>query len=105
MPLSTTETFKAKLQSHNRLVVPKILRWRHRIDAGEVLAVYVRVHESRNYKEEKFVAKMSVDGRLTVPKITMQILTQREGNDLTGAIFEVTINPVYDAEQSTAEKS
>ena len=36
---------------------------------------------------------MSSDGRLTIPKLTMQILQAREEKDFTGCIFEVTISP------------
>ena len=36
---------------------------------------------------------MTSDGRLTIPKLTMDILKQREEKNLTGAILEVTISP------------
>jgi hypothetical protein len=46
-----------------------------------------------DYGEKEFWAKVAVDGRLTIPKLTMQIIEQAEGKNLTGAIFEVTITP------------
>jgi hypothetical protein len=36
---------------------------------------------------------MTSDGRLTIPKLTMDVLNQREQKNLTGCILEVTINP------------
>jgi len=35
---------------------------------------------------------MARDGRLTVPKLTMEVLKQREEKNLTGTILEVTIS-------------
>jgi hypothetical protein len=36
---------------------------------------------------------MTSDGRLTIPKLTMEVLKQREEKNLTGTILEVTISP------------
>jgi len=37
MPLTQQETFKAKLQRHNRLAIPTLLRWRYKMSPGELL--------------------------------------------------------------------
>jgi len=70
------------------------LSWcgRYKIEAGELLKVNVKPLGS-DYGEKEFWAKVAVDGRLTIPKLTMQIIEQAEGKNLTGAIFEVTITP------------
>jgi bifunctional DNA-binding transcriptional regulator/antitoxin component of YhaV-PrlF toxin-antitoxin module len=93
MPLTKQETFKAKLQRHNRLVVPTLLRWRYKMEPGEVLKVALKPLESESYEEEEFLSKTATDGRLTVPKLTIKILEQKEEKSLAGAIFEVTISP------------
>jgi bifunctional DNA-binding transcriptional regulator/antitoxin component of YhaV-PrlF toxin-antitoxin module len=93
MPLTESVTFKTKLQRHNRIVVPRLLRWRYKMETGELLKANVRVFGSENYEEETFLAKMTSDGRLTIPKLTMDVLNQREQKNLTGCILEVTINP------------
>jgi bifunctional DNA-binding transcriptional regulator/antitoxin component of YhaV-PrlF toxin-antitoxin module len=93
MPLTQQETFKTKLQRHNRLAVPTLLRWQYKIEAGELLKVSLKPLNQEGYGEEEFLAKVAIDGRLTIPKLTMQILEQAEGKNLTGAIFEVTISP------------
>jgi len=93
MPLTEQETFKAKLQRHNRLAVPTLLRWRYKMEPGELLKVTVKPLEPEGFREEEFLAKMAIDGRLTIPKLTMKILERDEEKSLAGAIFEVTISP------------
>ena len=94
MPLTHQETFKAKLQRHNRLAIPKLLRWRYKMEPSEPLKVTVEpISAESSGQEEEFSAKLATDGRLTIPKLTIQILEETEGKNLTGAIFEVTINP------------
>ena len=94
MPLNEQATFKTKLQRHNRLTVPKLLRWRYKIEPTQLLKVTLKpLSPERIGEEEEFLAKMAADGRLTVPKLTMEILQKQEEKDLTGCIFEVTISP------------
>ncbi len=94
MPLTKQETFKAKLQRYNRLAVPTLLRWRYKMEPGELLKVTVKPLDPESYGEEEFLAKTAVDGRLTVPKLTMKILERDGEKSLAGAIFEVTISPI-----------
>ena len=93
MPLTEFITFKTKLERYNRIIVPRHSRWQYKIEPRELLKTNIRVFGSQNYEEETFLAKMNSDGRLTIPKLTMEILTQREEKNLTGAILEVTISP------------
>jgi len=41
MPLTRREPFKAKVQRHNRFAVSTLLRWRYKIEPGELLKVIV----------------------------------------------------------------
>jgi len=93
MPLTELASFKAKLENRNRTQIPNLLRWRYKMEQGELLKANVRVFDSENYEEETFLAKMTSDGRLTIPKLTMEILAEREEKNLAGCIFEVTIRP------------
>ncbi|MGA2385808.1 MAG: hypothetical protein ABSG33_04660 [Candidatus Bathyarchaeia archaeon] len=93
MPLTESATFKTKMQRHNRITVPKLLRWRYKIEPTQLLKVTLKPLSPESYSEEEFLAKMAADGRLTVPKLTMEILQKQEEKDLTGCIFEVTISP------------
>jgi len=72
LPLSGAEVFVAKLQRHNRLVLPKVVRWKHKIEAGELLRVSIELVESA-FSREVFLAKVTVDGRITVPKLHLAI--------------------------------
>jgi hypothetical protein len=63
------------------------------MEPGELLKVSVEPFNSESYREEEFLAKMASDGRLTIPKLTMEVLKQREEKNLTGTILEVTISP------------
>jgi len=105
MPLTESITFKTKLQRHNRIVVPRHCRWRYKMEPGELLKVSVEPFNSESYQEEAFLAKMAIDGRLTVPKLTMEILKQREEKDLTGCILEVTISPAGTSNDSAPSES
>jgi bifunctional DNA-binding transcriptional regulator/antitoxin component of YhaV-PrlF toxin-antitoxin module len=93
MPLTELITFKTKLERYNRIIIPRHSRWRYKIEPGELLKANVRVFGSENYEEETFLAKMTCDGRLTIPKLIMEVLKQREEKNITGLILEVTINP------------
>ena len=59
MPLTKQETFKAKLQRHNRLAVPTLLRWRYKMEPGELLKVTVKPLEPESYGEEEVPGKNS----------------------------------------------
>ena len=93
MPLTELASFKAKLENRNRIQIPSLLRWRYKMEQGELLKANVRVFGSENYEEETFLTKMTSDGRLTIPKITMNVFKQREEKNMTGCILEVTISP------------
>jgi len=93
MPLSEFVTFKTRLQRYNRIVIPRHIRWQYKMEAGELLQISVRPFNGASFEEERFLAKMATDGRLTIPKLTMQILQERETKSLTGTILEITIHP------------
>jgi bifunctional DNA-binding transcriptional regulator/antitoxin component of YhaV-PrlF toxin-antitoxin module len=93
MPLTELATFKAKLTRKYQVQVPRLVRWRYKMEPAELLKVNVAPYGSESYQEEMFLAKMARDGRLTVPKLTLEVLKLREEKDLAGTILEVTISP------------
>ena len=96
LPLTESLNFRTKLQRRNRIVVPRKLRWRCKMEAGELLEVYVGVNESeglRYFMDERFFAKMGKDGRLFIPKLTMEVMEKKTRADLVGRILDVTISP------------
>jgi len=84
MPVSVTEEFLARLQQGNRIQVPSLIRWKHKLDPNEILDVYVRNKE--NYNRERFYARFSRDGRFTIPKLVVETLEAEAGD-----ILEVTL--------------
>ena len=94
MPLKVVETSKTKLQRNNRLVVSKLVRWKYKTEAGELFRVSLKPVDAGVFGEkEEFFAKMSADGRLTVPKLNIHALESAEKVSLVGRAFEVTLYP------------
>lgn len=93
MPLTEYVSFKAKLQRNHRIVVPKNYRWRYKMEKGDLLTVIITPLDGETYEKEEFLARMASDGRLTVPKVTIQILRQKEEKELTGILLQVEIEP------------
>jgi bifunctional DNA-binding transcriptional regulator/antitoxin component of YhaV-PrlF toxin-antitoxin module len=75
------------------------------MEHGELLKVNITSYSSESYQEEMFLAKMARDGRLTIPKLTMEVLKLREEKNLTGAILEVTISPVGGSNNASPAES
>lgn len=93
MPLSQDEGFLARLQRGNRVQVPRLIMWRHKLDPGEILDVYVRDRET--YKSERFYARLGRDGRFTIPKLVVETLEAEAGD-----VMKVTL---YASEAEEAE--
>jgi len=41
LPLSCDEEFLARVQRYGRAQVPVLIRWKHKLEAGEVLSVHI----------------------------------------------------------------
>lgn len=91
LPLTESVFFKAVLQRENRIQVPRLFRWQYKMEACEVLRVSVRVEGG--FVDEGFLARMTKDGRLTVPKLTLKLLREGEEKSLEGCVLEVTVEP------------
>jgi len=98
LPLTRRVSFKAVLQKGNRVQVPKLVRWQFKMDSQQVLRARVKAVGSFS-GGEGFYAKMSGGGRITLPKLTLNLL-QNEGNDgksLVGYVLEVQLEPAEEA--------
>ena len=79
------------LQKGNRVQVPKVVRWQFKMDTEQVLKVTVNaVNVWSGW--ETFYARMGRDGRITLPKLSRELLQDREQN-LTGYAIEVVLEP------------
>lgn len=78
MPLGRKESFPARLQRYNRVQIPTLVRWKHKLEPGEVL--YVMVYNPESYHDEKFYAKLLEGGRITLPKLVAELLEVEPGD-------------------------
>ncbi|MDH5450036.1 MAG: hypothetical protein OEZ29_00180 [Candidatus Bathyarchaeota archaeon] len=94
MPLTETVRFKVVVQKNRRIQIPRLVRWRFKLDPGEVFAVTVAPVGA--FADERFYAKMSGDGRITVPKLQANILTTKlDEKTLEGYAVEVRLSPIH----------
>jgi len=56
-----------------RIQIPRLLRWKYKLDPGDVMRVQVTNMNSYDYRE--FLAKMQQGGRITVPKTYVELLS------------------------------
>jgi hypothetical protein len=91
MPLTQKVSFKTMLQRGNRVQVPKVVRWQFKMDSEQVLKVTVNALNVWS-GWETFYARMGRDGRITLPKLTRELLRGRE-QSLTGYVMEVMLEP------------
>ena len=68
------------------------------MDIQQVLKVTVKVSGAYG-NEESFYAKMNRDGRITLPKLTLDLLQDEEEGEqgLVGSILEVDLEPAEDS--------
>ena len=91
LPLTEKVSFQAMLQRGNRLQVPKVVRWRFKLECDQVLKVTVSCPDTWPMGEH-FYATMSKDGRIVVPKLIIAVLANFEPS-LEGYTFQVILEP------------
>ena len=90
MPLTESVSFKAILQKGDRIQIPRLLRWQFKLEPTQILEIQVTLEGSFN--EEEFLGRMNNDGRITIPKLIMNLLKEDEEN-LEGHVFRVMLTP------------
>ncbi len=93
MPLTQKVTFKTILQKYHRVQIPKIIRWQFKMEVGETFRIGISSGLERFKFSQFFYAKMTKDGRILIPELTMSLL-QKDKPSLEGSILEVTLEPV-----------
>jgi len=89
-------SFKAVIQKNRRIHIPVLVRWRFKLEPGEIFKVHLKL----DYRYEMFYGRMGTDGRLTVPKVTAkEFLESDERESLNGCTVEVTLYPVVGKEE------
>ena len=92
MPLTEQVRFKTRLQRYGRLLVDKHVRQRYKLDSTQCLSVRVSFPGIWD-SAESFFCKMTQDGRINIPKMTMTVLTKKNKQTLDGYAVEVTLEP------------
>jgi hypothetical protein len=94
VPLTERVDFKATLQKGNRVQLPKLVRWQFKLETSQVLKVTVTAIKVFG-GWETFYGRMDKSGRITIPRLTLQLLQARiRGNpSLTGMVMEVWLEP------------
>ena len=91
MPLTEKVAYTTTLQHQNKVQIPKLIRWRFKIDTDQPLKVgvnFLDMHMGLQF----FYTKMRKDGRITIPKLVLDLFAQ-EDRTLEGCPIEVMIEP------------
>lgn len=91
MPLTEKVTFTTTLQRSNKVQVPKLVRWRFKMESSQALKVgvnFVGMHKGWQF----FYAKMRKDGRLAIPKLVLSLF-QDDKTSLAGYVLEIMLEP------------
>lgn len=83
MPVKRTERFLARVEVGNRVQIPVLVRWKNRLEPGEILNVKILRGISR-----RFYARYRKDYRITIPKLVAEDLEVEPGD-----VVEVTLEP------------
>ncbi len=96
MPLTGYVSFKAVIQKNRRIQIPVLIRWKHKLEPGEIFNVNLKL----GYHREDFYGRMSKDGRLTIPKVIAEgFLDESEEESLNGYTAKVTLYPIEEEEE------
>ncbi len=89
MPLTEKISFKTKLQKGSRLRVPTNVRWHYRLEPTQMLKITINAVDVW-MTPQTFLKNINKDGRIIIPKITLDLLTQGHGANF---ILDVTLEP------------
>ena len=70
MPVEKTEVFLARVDAGFRVQIPVLVRWRNRLEPGEILKVTVRYR----FNSYSFYARCRRDYRITIPRLVVDHL-------------------------------
>ncbi|MGA2682791.1 MAG: hypothetical protein ABSF44_13440 [Candidatus Bathyarchaeia archaeon] len=92
MPLTEKVSFTATLQGASAVQIPKLIRSRFKLECDQPLRVgvnFLDLHKGWQF----FYAKIRNDGRLTIPKLVLNLFGDDEQPNLAGYVLEITLEP------------
>lgn len=92
MPLYERVNFATKLQRGNRFQVSKYVRWKYKLESNQTFRVTISVNWSMISQSCSFLARMSNDGRIVIPKVNVGLLQDRK-IERAGYVVNVTLEP------------
>ena len=92
MPLTEKIKFETRLQKGNRVQVPKMVRWRFKLESYQILEVTLNPLFGLIISPHSFFTRMSKDGRIVIPKKILDLLRDQRPN-LEGFMLQVTLAP------------
>jgi bifunctional DNA-binding transcriptional regulator/antitoxin component of YhaV-PrlF toxin-antitoxin module len=69
------------------------------METQQILKVNVKPAGSFG-NEETFYAKMNTSGRITIPKLTLELLQEDDEESLVGSVLKVEIEPCEEVEEA-----
>ena len=93
VPLTETVEFKTVLQKGNRFQLPKLIRWKYKLETNQIMKV--TVFPAKSYTGENFYARMDKSGRITIPALARRLLesAKRDNHSLIGSVLEIRMQP------------
>jgi hypothetical protein len=85
--------FTAVLQSGGRFQIPRLIRWRYKMESDQILVVHLSVADMFS-SNETFYARMTKDGRIDIPKLHLaRLASSKDEPSLRGYALTVQILP------------
>ena len=72
--------------------VPKLVRWRFKLETNQILNVNVTVVGLFSAGRESFLARISKDGRIVIPNLVLAML-KHDKPTLEGYVMDVILDP------------
>ncbi len=91
MPLTEKVQFEVRLHRFNRLQIPKLIRWRYKLEPWQIVKITINNPSVWNSRQQ-YLGRMTKDGRITIPKLTLtHLLGDRPDQDAYA--LKVTLEP------------
>jgi hypothetical protein len=84
--------FQSRLQRGNRLQVPRMAKWLFNLESYQILRANVSLLGVRGVASQNFFQDEQKDGRIVIPKQTLDLLRQDRSN-IEGYMMEVSLEP------------
>ncbi len=78
-------SFLARLQVENRIQIPVEVRWRYKLEPGQILRL--EIYPMNGFNSEEFFARLQLGGRINVPWEAVWALELKHGEMLRVWLF------------------